>query len=191
MNCLLLLSVLLPITFNVLLCESGAFEISENWDCLADLNTRLEAEKRRRNNFDINRNKTRPAFTAFLNYDVVVAGLHKMIFPDVKVNAGGHYNPITGVFTVPFTGTYFIHLTIKMKEVLNKNSRYYANVIATCRHGGFYVNFKRNEELYSASHDVLFDCNAGERMYVLNGPAITKYEGGKETYFTVFITDLK
>nr|AIU94787.1 hypothetical protein [Phragmatopoma lapidosa] len=48
------------------------------------------------------------AFTAALSFSQTVGARTKVVYDSVTYNEGNWYNPLTGVFTVPYTGPYLI-----------------------------------------------------------------------------------
>nr|XP_022297385.1 complement C1q tumor necrosis factor-related protein 4-like [Crassostrea virginica] len=52
------------------------------------------------------------AFTALLSKDTVVGGKAVVKYDRILTNVGGAYSPITGIFTVPYTGIYSISCSL-------------------------------------------------------------------------------
>ncbi|CAG2244950.1 C1QL [Mytilus edulis] len=61
----------------------------------------------------------RPAFTASLKTDIYPQPSQTIIFDQVWLNVGNAYNSITGVFTVPRNGLYFVSGTFMSAAGMN------------------------------------------------------------------------
>ncbi|KAK3603049.1 hypothetical protein CHS0354_015740 [Potamilus streckersoni] len=191
MNCLLLLCVLLPITFDVVLSESSAFNISENWDCFVNLNTSFENHKKRREMYEIYRKKGKPVFTAFLHQsDLKVNPIDTIKFRDVKLNVGGHYNETTGLFKAPVNGRYFFQLILTIEE-RETPKEFTANIVtgkSASSIATIYLNPKHGTSRKSVH--VIFNLEEGQEVWIRNGEYFVEYGPGKLSVFSGFLEQI-
>ncbi|KAK3586719.1 hypothetical protein CHS0354_017515 [Potamilus streckersoni] len=193
MNYLLVLSVVLPITFDVVLSESGVFDISMNMDCFLNLTTRAEDQTKRWEMYAINRNKRFPAFTAFMDdHHLRVQPMDKIVFPVVKININGYYDSITGIFKAHVTGSYFIQLVLTVRVVSDTNDEYSADLVTDNGNKVLgTLEFKAKDVIDRKNMYGLFDLNAGQEVWIRNGRLLAEYGGGKLSVFSGFLAEFR
>lgn len=108
------------------------------------------------------RKPNQPAFYAMMN-NVTFSSTQAIVFEDVYVNIGGHYNPANGRFTAPVAGTYhfsanFLKRGGSGRLLFHRNDSYYGS-------GNSQAFTSVNETMLAAS--IIITLNAADYITVI------------------------
>ena len=101
---------------------------------------------------------------------VAFSGGQKMIFYMTTYNPGGHYDPKTGVYTCPISGSYMFTFCVYAKKT-DGNPDTYANAILVKEgvddysEARFY-SWDEQDVGSSVSNSVTIHCNTGEKVWI-------------------------
>ena len=122
------------------------------------------------------------AFFAFLKNDLYAVGNEVLKFADVRINKGGAFNPLRGVFTAPKQGIYQMSCTImgfaghEFFYLVMKNGSVYS--YGTTSSGG---HFNTETSL------ILMNLEKGDRVYIQHRHIAARIHANKNSYFSGYL----